>query len=251
MDTILDIPVGVSSLAKSIEATRDCLDRKAAQRVFACANSHSMNVATRDDEFRSALLDADLVVADGVGVLFVAKLFGKDVGAHIIGQEYFQNVMDMLEKRGRGRVFFFGSSQATLDGIRERFRSDFPALTLCGTISPPFGEWTAEENREFVDKINHARPDVLWVGMTAPKQEKWVFRNRSALNVPVIGSIGAVFDFYAGTVKASPKWVRALRCEAAYRLVREPRRLWRRILVSNVTFIFKGVLHELSVRSAR
>lgn len=245
MDTILGIPIGVSSLEHAAKKALSAIESRDTQIVFACANSNSMNVSRYDQLFRQALMDADQLVADGSGVSLVARLAGKDVGPRIIGQQYYDAIMHRLQLRGHGRVFFFGSSQAVLRSIGIRFAKEYPELTLCGSISPPFGDWTNQENDEFVEAINAARPDVLWVGMTAPKQEKWVYANRRKFSVPVIGSIGAVFDFYAGTVEPSPNWIRKCGVEAIYRLLVEPKRLWRRVLVSNVNFIRIGIWNEV------
>lgn len=242
----------MSSLDDAATRAVHAIDSGQGQIVFACANSNSMNVARHDETFRRALLDADQLVADGIGVSLVARLARKDVGPRIIGQQYFEAVLGKLRARGRGRIFFFGSSQTVLELIRQRFPAEYPALTLCGAISPPFGEWSKQQNDEFIQAINAAEPDVLWVGMTAPKQEKWVFENRRHLNAAVIGSVGAVFDFYAGTVKASPEWIRKWGLEALYRLIVEPRRLWRRVLISNVRFVGVGLWSEvLGFRSDR
>ena len=245
MDTLLGIKIGVSSLDAAVEEAMRAIDMQREQVVFACANSNSMNVARHDKEFRAALRDANQLVADGVGVTLIARLARKSVGPRIIGQQYFNAITERLVCRGHGRVFFFGSSESVLEKIKARFAREYPQLTVCGTISPPFGSWSKAQNDEFVEAINAAKPDVLWVGMTAPKQEKWVSASRSDLHVPVIGSIGAVFDFFAGTVKASPNWVRSCGLEAPYRLLAEPRRLWRRVLVSNVTFVGIGLWREV------
>ena len=165
-------------------------------------------------------------------------MVGVQIGPRITGTDYFQAVLNALQQRGDGRVFFFGSSQRVLDLIAKRFANDFPALTLCGTLSPPFGSWSDEENRRMVQVINDAKPDVLWVGMTAPKQEKWVEENRRNLNVPVIGSIGAVFDFYAGTYARAPQLICRIGLEWAYRFILEPRRMWQRNCVSAPKFIW-------------
>lgn len=244
-DSLLGIPIGVTSLEEAVVSAHRAIDGGTGQIVFSCANSHSLNVTRTDQTFRAALIDADQLVADGSGVTLIARLARKDVGPRIIGHEYFLAIMSSLQSRGRGRVFFFGSSQAVLDRIEGRFARDYPALTLCGTISPPYGEWSEETNEGFIEAINAARPDVLWVGMTAPKQEKWTYHNRRKLSVAVIGNIGAVFDFYAGTVKASPALLRRLGLESFYRLAMEPRRLWRRVLVSNLDFVRIGVWQEV------
>jgi N-acetylglucosaminyldiphosphoundecaprenol N-acetyl-beta-D-mannosaminyltransferase len=235
---ILDVPIDRKTLPVAVEDSFAAIERQKLQVVFACANPHSLVVAQHDPAFQSALKQADLVVADGVGVSFMARLAGVQIGPRITGTDYFQGVLNSLQQRGGGRVFFFGSSQRVLDLIAKRFASDFPSLILCGMLSPPFRLWSDEENLRMVQVINDARPDVLWVGMTAPKQEKWVEENRQNLAVPVIGSIGAVFDFYAGTYARAPQWICRIGLEWAYRFLLEPRRMWQRNCVSAPKFLW-------------
>lgn len=245
---LLGIPIDRKSFSLVIEESLTAVEVKTLQRVFACANPHSLVVAQKDEEFKSALTHADLVVADGVGASLMARLIGCRLGPRITGTDYFQGVLHALQRCGSGRVFFFGSSQQVLDRIAKRFAVDFPALTLCGSLSPPFGTWSEIENLRMVREINDTKPDVLWVGMTAPKQEKWVAANRRQLNVPVIGSIGAVFDFYAGTYSRAPKWVCGLGLEWAYRLLLEPRRMWQRNFVSAPKFVWLVLMRHVLER---
>ena len=235
---LLGIPIDHKTLPIAVQDAIIAIERHGSPVVFACANPHSIAVAQSDPSFQSALTQANLVVADGVGVTFMARLVGLHIGPRITGTDYFQAVLNSLQQRGGGRVFFFGSSQQVLDLIVKRFAADFPSLTLCGILSPPFGSWSDEENRRMVQVINDAKPDVLWVGMTAPKQEKWVEANRRQLNAPVIGSIGAVFDFYAGTFTRAPQWICRIGLEWAYRFMLEPRRMWKRICVSAPKFLW-------------
>lgn len=235
---LLGVPIDRRPLFEGIEDAIRAIDKKGEPIVFACANPHSLAVAQRDGAFLSALRGADFVVADGVGVKLMAHIAGIQVGPRITGTDYFEAVLAALERRGGGRVFFFGSSQRVLNLIAKRFAVDYPSLTLCGVLSPPFGAWSDEENRRMVDAINDAKPDVLWVGMTAPKQEKWVEANRHQLNARVIGSIGAVFDFYAGTYLRAPEWICRLGFEWAYRFMLEPRRMWQRNFVSAPKFVW-------------
>ena len=235
---LLGIPIDRKSLAEAAEEALQAIDRRIPPIVFACANPHSLAVAQCDESFQSALTQANLVVADGVGVTFMARLVGVQIGPRITGTDYFQAVLMALQQRGGGRVFFFGSSQRVLDLIAKRFAADFPSLTLCGALSPPFGSWSDEENGRMVQVIKDAKPDVLWVGMTAPKQEKWVEQNRWQLNTPMIGSIGAVFDFYAGTYSRAPQWICQIGLEWAYRFILEPRRMWERNFVSSPKFVW-------------
>ncbi len=238
VECLLGIPIDRKFLPLAIEESLQAVREKIPQRVFACANPHSLVVAQRDLEFRMALQQANLVVVDGIGASVMARIAGVQLGPRITGMDYFHGILSALQRGGSGRVFFFGSSPYVLDRIAKRFAIDFPSLTLCGVVSPPFGDWSDIENLRMVKMINDAKPDVLWVGMTAPKQEKWVEANRRHLTAPVIGSIGAVFDFYAGTYSRAPKWVCNAGLEWLYRFIREPRRMWRRNVVSAPKFVW-------------
>jgi N-acetylglucosaminyldiphosphoundecaprenol N-acetyl-beta-D-mannosaminyltransferase len=236
---LLDIPISARQIDELMSDVQKAVAGEGAQIVFACANTHAVAVAQSDAEFMRALRDAEHVVADGVGLTIMAKLARVHVGPRIVGEQYFRAVMSELARLGGKKVFFFGSSQKVLDLIRMEMAVRYPAVQLAGVLSPPFRPWTEEENAQMIDQINEARPDVLWVGMTAPKQELWTYRNRRHLEVPVIGSVGAVFEFFAGTVPSPPDWVRRLGVETFYRYWKDPKplRFWRRDLISGPVFV--------------
>jgi len=243
---MLGVRVGTGTLTELTAAAEEAVARRAHPFVFACANPHSLVVAHSDAEFRSALERADAVVADGVGCQWGARLLGVSVGPRITGFDFFLATMRMLDER-RGRAFFFGSSERVLAQLMLRARRDYPHVVL-EALSPPFRPWSAPENAAMVSRINGFAPDVLWVGMTAPKQEKWVAANVQHLAAPVIGSIGAVFDYYAGATQRAPDWVCQAGLEWLYRLPREPRRLWRRTVVSAPRFLWLILRQRLRSR---
>ena len=232
---LLGVPMGFGELETLLDNAVAVIEDRHPAFTFACANPHSLVVAQRDRAFFRALRACSAVVADGVGVTMAARVTGADVGPRITGADFFLGLMARANRRG-GRVFFLGSSEGVLSEIAVRARRDYPRLHI-DTLSPPFGGWDEATNDEILARIRDARPDILWVGMTAPKQEKWVHANREQLDVPVIGSIGAVFDFYAGTVQRAPDWICDAGLEWLYRLVREPSRLWRRTLLSAPIFL--------------
>ncbi len=234
---LLGVPVDRKSLDTATADALAAMERRSPPVIFACANPHSLVTAQADSTFKSALNNASLVVADGIGVTIMAKFAGVKVGPRITGTDYFFSLMKALQARGAAKVFFFGSSRNVLTLISERMQREFPRLKLCGTLSPPFRAWSAEEDAAMVASINDADPDVLWVGMTAPKQEQWVEANRHQLHAPVIASIGAVFDFYAGVNPRAPQWICKLGIEWVYRLLRAPRRMWRRTFISAPKFV--------------
>lgn len=233
------LSVLMGSCAKKIEIA----DKKQAL-VLSCANPHALATAETNGEFRDALQDADFLVTDGVGVTIVGNLFGKNLGPRITGSDFFSALMKQQNSVNLPkitRVFFFGSSVNVLKLIKKNIELHYPFLEVCGCISPPYGAWSESENEDFIAQINAAKPDILWVGMTAPKQEVWTFKNRNKLNVAIIGNIGAVFDFCAGTYQRAPAWARKLGLEWVIRLAKEPRRMWKRNVISPVIFVISAI----------
>jgi N-acetylglucosaminyldiphosphoundecaprenol N-acetyl-beta-D-mannosaminyltransferase len=234
--SLLGVHVGAGSLPDLVSAARTAIAIRRDPFVFACANPHSLVVARSDIEFRRALELASAVVADGVGCRLAGALSGVSVGPRITGSDFFVSVMASLNQAG-GKAFFFGSSDVVLSKLTKRVNGDFPQVSVRG-LSPPFRAWSVEENLQMIEEIREFNPDVLWVGMTAPKQEKWVAANSAQLQIPVIASIGAVFDYYAGVTHRAPQWICDLGLEWLYRLPREPKRLWRRTFVSAPVFLW-------------
>ena len=249
--TLMGVPLCGVPLAAVIDRCLAARLGRSPQVVVACANPHSLMVSRQDPAFRHALLDADIVLPDGVGVTIAGHLLRRDFGPRITGLDFFRAVHASLIEGGRGRVAFFGSSTEVLQRLVARVATDYPAVEVVALISPPYGTWSDGEDERFLAVLNAARPDVIWVGMTAPRQEKWVSRNRHRLDAPVIASVGAVFDYYAGTVRRAPDWICRLGLEWLYRLAGEPRRLWRRTLVSAPQFMWLALLEALQPRRSQ
>ena len=199
-------------------------------------NAHSFNTDHKDVEFKTALKNSSVLLPDGIGVVWATKMLTGQKLKKIAGDDLFHFQMNKLNISG-GKCFFLGSTEETLQKIFEKALIDYPNVHVFN-YSPPFKtEFSEEDNRIMIEKVNAESPDVLFVGMTAPKQEKWAFQNFDELNVNLVCCIGAVFDFYAGTSKRAPKWMIDIGMEWFYRLVNNPKRMWRRYLIGNTKFI--------------
>ncbi len=209
-------------------------------------NAHSYNTARKDALFAEALSKGDVLIPDGVSIVNAcrwvkAKSQPKE---RIAGWDLFEFEMGRLERKG-GTVMFMGSSQKVLDLIVKRASEVYPHLKVA-TYSPPYKpEFSEEDNRAIIAAIHAANPDLLWIGMTAPKQEKWTYSHWSELDILChVGTIGAVFDFFAGTVERAPLWWQAHGLEWLYRLLKEPKRMWRRYIIGNTLFLWNILFRE-------
>lgn len=200
-------------------------------------NAHSFNVAHSDKEFYNSLAQCNVLIPDGISiVLAIQLLLGKRL-KKIAGADLFFYEMNRLNVAG-GKCFFLGSCNTVLTNIVKRAALEYPNVII-ETYSPPYAEeFTKSENDEMLNLIRTFNPDVLFIGMTAPKQEKWAFKHFSQFPVCHICCIGAVFDFYAGTVRRAPNWMIKLGFEWFYRLLKEPKRLWRRYIPGNIKFMW-------------
>ncbi len=209
-------------------------------------NAHSYNTALKDAFFAEALMKGDALIPDGASIVMACrKLKAKSQPTErIAGWDLFAMEMERLNQKG-GTCFFMGSSEKVLNLIREKAKTVYPNIRI-ETYSPPYKpEFSEEENRAIIEAINRANPDLLWIGMTAPKQEKWAYRHWDKLDIHChCGTIGAVFDFFAGTMERAPLWWQEHSLEWLYRLLKEPKRMWRRYIIGNTLFIW-NVFREM------
>ena len=199
-------------------------------------NPHCYIVAKKDHIYSQALKKSTILIPDGIGIIWAIKVLNQQKIIRFSGSELHAQLLQKMN-RIKGKVFYLGSSDSTLQKIHEKIEKEYPNIRIA-SYSPPYkAVFTKEENNQMVTIINKFQPDVLFVGMTAPKQEKWVHQFKDQLNVKVIASVGAVFDFYAGMVKRPGKFWISTGLEWLPRFLREPKRLWRRNLISTPSFI--------------
>lgn len=202
-------------------------------------NAHSYIVAKNDLKFKNALKSSDILLPDGEGVVLMTKKLKGQKIKKIAGADVHKHLLDISNKE-RLSCFYLGSSETTLNMIREKLISQYPEIKF-GFFSPPFKSvFSDDDNKIMISKINEFKTNILFVGMTAPKQEKWVFDNKEKINANVICSIGAVFDFIAETKKRAPKWIINIKLEWLYRSF-TGWRLTKRYMYSTPLFLLEVI----------
>ena len=233
---ILGVPVAMTDYAGAIEAMDAMVESR--ERGYVCAVAvHALTLGLDDPEMAAALRGASLVLPDGMPVVWAANMLGATLKDRVYGPELMLRYSDRCAERGHRVWLYGGRDQGSLVQLALNLRRRHPGINIVGGYSPPFRPMTEEEEDALVDQINDARPDVLWVGIGVPKQEKWMARMRERLDAPVICAVGAAFDFQAERVSQAPPWMQERGLEWTYRIAQEPRRLLPRYLYYNPRFM--------------
>jgi N-acetylglucosaminyldiphosphoundecaprenol N-acetyl-beta-D-mannosaminyltransferase len=211
---------------------------------------HSLVEATDDHTLREAFAAPDaLALPDGVPIVWVGRALGNGV-ERVCGPDMMPALLDR-SRATAARHYFYGGAPGVAERLAARMRAAYPGLTVAGTHSPPFRALSAEEDADDVARINAARPDYVWVGLGAPKQDLWAARQRPHLDAAVVLAVGAAFDFHSGGLRRAPVWMQRRGLEWLYRLVAEPRRLARRYIVTNTRFLVLLVRSRLPGAAGR
>jgi len=193
--------------------------------------------ARKNPELNAIYNEADIVTADGVPVVWASRLLSEPIRGRVTGLDLLPAFSEFSAENGYS-FFFLGAAEGVADQLSEKLKRTYPKLNVAGTWSPPFrDQFTDEENREMIERINQSGADVLWVSLTAPKQDFWIARHFSKLNVSVAIGVGAAFDVIAGNIPRAPLWMQRNGLEWLYRLVKEPGRLSKRYLIEAPQFI--------------
>jgi N-acetylglucosaminyldiphosphoundecaprenol N-acetyl-beta-D-mannosaminyltransferase len=211
-------------------------------------NAHSFNVSKSDIKFKEAMLhEKTILLPDGIGIVWALNFLRRKNLKRITGMDLMNFELKKLDKIG-GKCFFLGSSESTLLEIKNKINIQYPNIKVA-YYSPPFSDtFTSMENDSMIKSVNEFTPDVLFVGMTAPKQEKWAHQNFDLLSTGHICCIGAAFDFYAGTLKRAPRWMMNYGLEWLYRLFKEPVRMFNRYVIGITKFIITVLKEKFLIR---
>lgn len=220
-------------------------ERRESRYVCIC-NVHSVVTATQDAAFRTVLDEADMATPDGAPVAWALRRAGFAGQERINGPDLMWRYLAEAERRGQV-VFFYGGTEDTLAKLQASLLRAFPRLRIGGLVSPPFRPLSAEEDEAYARQINAAGTAVLFVGIGCPKQEKWMAAHRGRIQAVMVG-VGAAFDYHAGTIRRAPTWMQRCGLEWFHRLLSEPRRLWKRYLVTNSIFVMRMLPWLLSRR---
>jgi N-acetylglucosaminyldiphosphoundecaprenol N-acetyl-beta-D-mannosaminyltransferase len=178
-----------------------------------------------------------MMLPDGHSIVVASRLLGDPLKQRVAGPDLIYEFMKKSNDKKYSN-FFLGAKDGVAKKMVDRFLKKFPDIKIAGIYSPPFGDFTKKENDKMINMINKAKPDVLWVSFGCPKQEKWILDNLDRIKVPVSAGVGAAFDFHSGEIKRAPVFVQKVKLEWFYRLLQEPKRLWRRYLIGGFNFLF-------------
>ncbi len=218
------------------------------QSGFICVTSAHGIIECQGDPHLRAIHDrAALVVPDGMPIVLMARWLGHPQTAQVYGPALMQRLSELSVERGY-RQFYYGGAPGVADALRERLMRTLPGLKVVGTLTPPFRPMTRDEDAAAVELINACQPDILWVGLSTPKQEFWMDAHLGRLEVPVMIGVGAAFDFLSGTKPLPPAWIRRTPLQWLWRLASEPRRLWRRYIRIVPSFLWKAGLQLVYAR---
>lgn len=231
---VLGVPIDVLGWNAALSRISTWAAARESRYVCIC-NSHSVVTAGQDAVFGRIIEAADMATPDGAPVARMLRILGSPAQQRINGPDLMWKYCEQAALRGES-IYLYGGLPDTLALLQQRLKTAFPGLLIAGAYSPPFRLATAEEDEADVARINAAGAGTVWVSLGCPKQEQWMAAHRGRVNAVMIG-VGAAFDYHAGTIKRAPKWMQNAGLEWLHRLCSEPRRLWKRYLVTNTLFI--------------
>lgn len=233
---VLGVGISLINMASALEEIIGWVD--GGKRNYVCVTGvHGVMESQRDPELLAIHNQSGLTTPDGMPMVWAGRWAGDSSVERVYGPDLMLALLDEAAEQGWSS-FFYGGAPGVPEELVARLRTRIPTLAVAGTWSPPFRPLEPSEEREVVEMINASGADLVWVGLSTPKQERWMARFRPELDAPVLLGVGAAFDFHAGRVSQAPRWMQRAGLEWLYRMIREPRRLWRRYLTNNPRFIY-------------
>lgn len=243
---VLGVGISAIDIGDALQMIEWWIESRDQHYVCVCTVNTVME-CQKDPQLRKIVNSAGLATPDGVPLVWLTKLSGFRNVDRVYGPDLLLAFCALAENKGYSN-FFYGGADGVPEELAKNLQQRFPKLKIVGTFSPPFRPLTPEEDRSLREMIDTASPDVLWVGLSTPKQERWMADHLGYIRVPVMIGVGAAFDFLSGRVKQAPRWMQRSGLEWLFRLSQEPRRLWRRYLIYNPLFIYNLFLQWTGLR---
>jgi N-acetylglucosaminyldiphosphoundecaprenol N-acetyl-beta-D-mannosaminyltransferase len=232
---VLGVGVSAINMADALAHTARAIEQH--RKGYVCVTGvHGVSEAQSDPAFREILNRAFLCTPDGMPLVWVGRCQGARDMDRVYGPDLMLAIMESSEKMG-WRHFFYGGANGTAEALKAKLSERFPNIQIVGTYEPPFRPLHPEEIKQLQDQVRLARPDIMWIGLSTPKQERFMAQHLEKFDVTLMFGVGAAFDFHAGRVPQAPRWMQRSGLEWFYRLCREPRRLWKRYLKNNPLFV--------------
>ncbi len=244
---ILGVAVSALSMPQALTILESQLEKRQPQ-IICIANTHTIMLCQSDAKLREVYSRATLVTPDGMPLVWLSWLNRQYQVERIYGPDL---MLALCALKKPYRHFFYGATEATLQRLRANLKLRFPDLELVGFYAPPFRPLTIAEKTAVVDLMNGCQPDIVWVGLGAPKQEYWMGEYRALLKAPLLIGVGAAFDFHAGVKPQAPRWLQNVGLEWLFRLIKEPRRLWRRYVFTLPLFVALSSAQLLGIKRYR
>jgi N-acetylglucosaminyldiphosphoundecaprenol N-acetyl-beta-D-mannosaminyltransferase len=244
---ILGAPVDILSMESLLTIMERWIRQRDRTHWIACTNSHGLMEALRDNTFRQVLESADLSIPDGYRLMKIAQRRGL-LAEQLTAPDLMDRFCDVARLRGY-TSYFYGDTEEVLSDLVKNLTTKYPGLRIAGTLSPPFHPLSPAEEESLIERVNQAHPDILWVGLGLPKQERWISRNRHRLHVPVVAAVGATFKFHSGIVARAPEWMVTNGFEWVWRFAHEPRRLFRRVVLLGPPFLWNVTLERYGIKT--
>jgi N-acetylglucosaminyldiphosphoundecaprenol N-acetyl-beta-D-mannosaminyltransferase len=242
---VLGVGISLINMGLALDRLNRWIQGHERQYVSVC-NVHSLMESRRDDKLRRIVNAAGMTTPDGMPLVWLSRMAGHRYVSRVYGPDLMLAEMAASVPAGHSH-FFFGGRDGVADRLADTMRNRFPGVRIAGTMTPALGTAAELCNSETASRINGVKPDIVWVGVSSPKQEYWMACMRPLLEAPVLIGVGAAFDFHTGTVRQAPRWMQRSGIEWLFRLVQEPRRLWRRYLVDNPWFLFELARQKLGL----
>ena len=243
---VLGVLVSATNLPDATSRVLQWVSQK--NRTYVCVTGvHGIMESQRQEDLKIVHNSAGMVTPDGMPLVYISRAAGHRNCGRVYGPDLMMEVCRESIAHSY-RHFFYGTTPQTLHRLTERLHEQLPGLEVVGTYAPPFRQLTNVEREDVVKQINDSRADIVWVGLSTPKQERWMMEYRQYLGASVLIGVGAAFDFHAGTVRQAPRWMQPICLEWLFRLIVEPRRLWKRYLINNPQFLVSLAMQGLGLR---